>query len=263
MSGTARSQTLTVVIPTLKAAELLPDCLESVAWADEIIVVDTPTDDGTDAVCRRYPQCRLLECDGYIHAKVNHGFDAATSDWVMHLDADERVTPELARELQAILSDPPDDVTGYELGQRFVMLGRELHHGIGAGSSRQRMFRRGRARFPVRHEHEAFETSGRWLRTTHAYLHYNYRSVGQYLEKIQYYTDRDVERLELPARAPSLREAIVATLRPFYLYYLRRRGYRDGWVGFVDAAMRSVYQLVFWAKVRERWERERGETRGC
>ena len=138
------------------------------------------------------------------------------------------------------------------------MLGRELLHGFGRKHFRKMLFRRGAARYPVRHEHESLETAGTWLRARNGYIHLNYPTVADYLRKTNYYTDKDVERAELPARAPSIRTGVVDTIRPMYLYYVKWRGYRDGWVGFVDAGMRCVYQFTYWAKLRERWERERG-----
>lgn len=250
------------MIPTKDAAQLLKDCLASVAWADEIIVVDMFSIDETGAVCAEYRQCRLFERDDYIFGNVNFGFDRATSDWVMRLDTDERVTPELAAELQDILAGPPDGVTGFEFWERPVILGRELAHGFGRKHYRKMMFRRGTARYPVRSEHEDLETSGTWLRTRHGYLHYNYSSVGQYLEKIDYYTARDVARATITEAAPPMSRGVGESVRAFCLYFLRFRGYRDGWVGLIDAAMRGFYQFAYWAKLRERWETERGGGRG-
>jgi glycosyltransferase involved in cell wall biosynthesis len=252
VSGKQLRATLSVVIPSKDSAHLLDDCLASVAWADEIIVVDMFSSDGTAELCRRYPQTRVIERDDYIFGNVNFGFDSATCDWVMRLDTDERITPQLATEIQRMLASPPADVVGFELWERPIVLGRELKHGFGRKHHRKMLFRRGMARYPVRHEHEDLETSGRWLRTVNGYLHYNYASVGDYLDKINYYTDRDLERVDLPTSPPGHGVVIRATLRAFYLYFLKYQGFRDGWVGFVDASMRALYQFVYWMKLRER-----------
>jgi glycosyltransferase involved in cell wall biosynthesis len=248
---------LAVVIPTKNAGHLLEDCLSSVSFADQIIVVDMHSEDDTADVCAKFEQCELLERDDYIFANVNFGFDRATTDWVMRLDADERLTPELVDEVRGIIAKPVDGVIGYEFWERPVILGHELKHGFGVQHYRKMMFRNGTARYPVRSEHEDLESDGEWQRCRHGYLHFNYFTVGQYLTKTDYYTSRDIERLELPEAAPSRREAAVSVARAFYLYYLKYRGYRDGWVGFVDAGMRAFYQFVYWAKLRERWSKER------
>lgn len=249
--------TLSVVIPTKDAAHLLRECLASVAWADEIVVVDMFSSDDTAAVCAEYPQCRLLQRDDYIFGNVNFGFEQAAGDWVMRLDSDERITPELAAEIEEILAQPPAGVTGYECRERRIVLGRELKHGASREHYRKMLFRRGAARYPVRHEHEELETSGTWLRTRHGYLHHNYASVAEYLEKTNYYTEKDVPRAPLGAKPPGAARALFEAARAFYLYALKWRGYRDGWVGILDSGMRAVYQFTLWMKLRERWERER------
>ncbi len=75
---------------------------------------------------------------------------------------------------------------------------------------------------------------------------------------MNYYTDNDSKRATLPASVPSMFEAGKEVTRAFYLYYLKYQGFRDGWVGFLDAAMPGIYQFVYWSKLRERWEREAG-----
>lgn len=256
----ARPETLTVVIPTKNSEAVIGDCLSSVAWADEIIVVDMSSTDKTVSFCNEYPQCRVVERNDYIFANVNHGFDLATSDWIMRLDSDERVTPELAEEIKAVLAAPPAGVSGFNLWERPVMLGVELTHGFGRRHHRPMIFRRGVARYPVEREHEGLETTGRWQDLKNGYMHLNYLTVSQYLTKTDYYTDRDLERYELPPQRPSIVAGVREPARAVYLYYLKQRGYRDGWVGFVDAGMRGMYQFVWWAKVRHRWEEEHGKS---
>jgi glycosyltransferase involved in cell wall biosynthesis len=252
-----RRETLTVCIPTKDAAELLRDCLASVAWADEILVVDMFSTDDTRSICADHPQCRFFERSDYIFGNLNFAFEHATSDWVLRLDSDERVTPELAEEIRSILRDPPREVTGFEFWERPFVLGRELHHGFGRKHYRRILFRRGAARYRVQHEHEDLDTRGTWLRGSNGYIHLNYSNVADYLRKMNYYTEKDVGRMTLPDRAPAQTDALREVARAFYLYYLKYRGFRDGWRGLLDAGMRSTYQFVYWAKVRERWERER------
>ncbi len=257
MSAPAR-ETLTVVIPTRNAAAFLGDCLDSVSFADEIIVVDMHSTDATAEICARHPQVRLIEREDYIFGNVNHGFEQASCDWTMRIDSDERITPELAVEVQQVLADPPEGVSGFYFNQRLVVLGHVLRHGRGAGPPvRDMMFRTGQARYAVRSEHESLQRSGRWEHLEGYYVHLNYVRVADYLEKTNYYTTKDVDRAELPARRPPLRAAYVEVARAFYQYYLKRRGFRDGWPGLVDAGMMAVYQFVQWAKLVERWDEQR------
>ena len=252
----AGRQSVSVIIPTHNSADVLGDCLASVEWADEIVVVDMHSTDETEELCHRYPHCRLVRREDYIFGNVNHGMDLAASNWLLRLDSDERLTPELRLELEEFLRDPPAGVTGVECWERPIILGRELHWGFGARHHRKLMFRKGSARYAVQGEHEDLTTSGAWIKSEHGYLHLNYRTVAQYLEKANYYTQRDVERATLPAKPPSAWSGAKQGIRAFYLYFLQKRGYRDGWIGFLDASMRGYYQLVLWAKLRERCEKQ-------
>jgi glycosyltransferase involved in cell wall biosynthesis len=238
------------VIPTKNAADVLPDCLASVSWADEIIVVDMHSTDATAEICRAYPNVRLFEREDYIFGNVNFGFDRATSDWTLRLDSDERISPELASEIRAVLADPPTAVTGYYFRQRLYVLGQPLYHGRAADIRREMLFRTGATRYEVRAEHESLATPGEWRHLNGYYAHLSYRSVTHYLTKFDYYTSRDAERLT-PLVAPSTMSGIVEPIRAFYLNYIKRRGFRDGWRGLLDAGMTALYQFVQWAKYRE------------
>lgn len=255
MHSDASRATLTVVIPTKNVAHLIADCLASVAWADEILVIDMFSTDKTHEICHSFERCRVIERDDYIFGNVNHGIDEAACDWVLRLDSDERITPELAAEIQGILADPPHGVDGYMCWERIFVLGREIHHGFGRRHHRRILFRKGVGRYAVRREHEDLEYTGHWETAEHGYLHLNYRSVGDYLQKMDYYIERDLDRTALPRTVPGTHRGVVEAVRAFYLYYLRYQGFRDGWVGLLDASMRAIYQWVAYAKLRERWER--------
>ena len=114
-----------MVIPTRNVAHLIEACLASVAWADEILVIDMSSTDGTQEICRRFERCRVIDRHDYIFGNVNHGIDEAKSDWVLRLDSDERITSELAAEIQGILADPAA-ADGYLCWERILILGREL-----------------------------------------------------------------------------------------------------------------------------------------
>src|SRR5215212_640490 len=88
-------RTLSVVIPTLNVEAIIGRCLEAVRWADEVVVVDMFSTDQTRAICERFPNVRFIPRRDYIFANVNHGMEVATGDWVMRLDSDEVLTPEL------------------------------------------------------------------------------------------------------------------------------------------------------------------------
>lgn len=262
MNGHDQRDKLSVVITTRNQAPLLRECLQSVAWADEIIGIDDCSTDETAAVFQEYPQCRYFQRHDYLNGNMNFGFEQALNQWVMRIDTDERITPELADEIQTMLTDPPEGVTGFEFWERPIILGRELKHGYGRKHYRKMMWPRSAAKYRVQESHEDLETSGVWRQSRHGYLHLSYPSVSQYLVKTNFWTDQDVVRDRLPSKAPGRGRAAWETARAFYLYYLKKRGYRDGWIGLVDAGMRAFYQFTYWAKLRERWEQQQADADG-
>jgi glycosyltransferase involved in cell wall biosynthesis len=262
LSGAGGDPTVTVVITTKNAAHLLRDCLPRVRWADEIVVVDEFSTDETLAICASYPQCVVYQREDYIQANANYGFERAKSDWVMRLDSDEWVTPELAEEIPALMRTAPADVVGYSFWERPIVMGRELRHGWGRRHHRPMLFRRGRARYPLRTEHDTLEADGRWLPAEHGYLHFNYDSAREFVAKVHLYVERDVPRATLPERRPSRWRGPFEFARAFWFYYLKSQGFRDGRVGLVDATLRGYYRAVEWREVRRRFDRERGPSGG-
>lgn len=246
----APRSTLTIVIPTRNAEEFIVECLASVSWADEVIVVDMFSTDATVEICRRFSNTRVIQREDYIFGNVNHGFELATGDWTMRLDSDERISADLANEIQRMLAHPPDGVTGFFFRQRIIILGHWLRRGRGLNSRREMLFRTGAVRYTVQSEHESLPTDASWREMQGHYIHLNYQSVSQYLRKTDYYTTRDAERLA-PNEAPSLARGLIEPARAFYFHYLKRRGFLDGWIGLLDAGMMATYQFVQWAKQRE------------
>jgi glycosyltransferase involved in cell wall biosynthesis len=258
LSGAGGDPTVTVVIPTKNAAHLLRESLPTVSWADEIVVVDEFSSDDTLAVCASYPQCVVYQREGYIFARANYGFERARSDWVMRLDSDEWITPELAEEIPTLIRSVADDVVGFSFWERPVVMGRELRHGWGSRHFRRMLFRRGAAHYPVRSEHEALEGDGTWLQGKHGYLHFNYASPREFVAKMHEYIGYDMERAELPAHRPPLWRGWLGFAQAFYFYYLKLQGFRDGRVGVIDAALRSHYRWAEHRALRRRFDAERG-----
>lgn len=243
----ALRDTLAVVIPTFNVEHLIRDCLESVKWADEIIVVDMFSTDATVRICQEYPNCRVYPRHDYIFGNVNFGFDQATTDWIIRLDSDERISPELREEVLAMLRVPAPRVTCYTFSQELYLLGHRVANGRARGVTRKMLFKRGTARYEVRSEHEDITVTGTCAAMKQSYLHFNYDSVSHYLQKMDYYTSRDVERMPC-IRQPDIRRAVVEAIRNFIYLYVRLTGWRDGWIGFIDAGMRAIYIFVQEAK---------------
>jgi len=163
---------LSVVIPTYNVADKIGRCLDSLAWADEVIIVDMGSDDATEEVCRRYPNVRFFQRQDYIFGNVNFGIDQAGNEWVMRHDSDEVIPPALRDEILAVLAEDGRGYDGFYVAQRVLYFGRWLPEGKPGKSGREKLFRKGHFRYPVQSEHERPEISGRWGYLKNPYLHY-------------------------------------------------------------------------------------------
>lgn len=249
---------LSVVIPTYNVAGIVGRCLDSLAFADEVVVVDMFSTDETEAVCRRYPNVRFLQNQDYIFANVNLGIDQASGDWLMRHDSDEVITPELRDEIRDVLSRDGDGYDGFYIAEQTYVFGRWIPlNGEPGKGGREKLFRRGHLRYPVEREHEAPIVSGRWGYLKSAYLHYSHPSISGWVAKMNYYTDRDAERSQPPD--PKLfrpHRFITYPLQVFRYHYFAVGLRRHGRHGLILALLMAVYAFVERAKLWERWRQD-------
>jgi glycosyltransferase involved in cell wall biosynthesis len=278
--GVAR-QTISIVMPTRNVAPILRRALDALAWADEIVIVDSFSTDETPEVARSYPNVRFYQWvrpEGYsIYAKVNYGIDRASGDWIMRLDSDEVVTPALAREIEEVLEDPRCPYDGFYVPSRTYFFGRWIRYGIAYNTRginrttpghgyRKCLFRRGRARYPDHHVHEEMESTGDWGYLQCHYDHFSHATVSQWIEKMNRYTDIDTARWGFDD--PMFRryhpwKTLAAVSLLFFDHFVRKKGYRDGMHGFMLAGLNAVYLFVERCKMWERlWMQEQRSRSG-
>jgi glycosyltransferase involved in cell wall biosynthesis len=228
----------------------LPACLDSLrGLADEIILVDGFSTDRTREI-GALAGARVLSraWDGYGPQK-QFALEQATGDWVLNVDADERVTPPLAAEIRSILAgDPAAD--GYEIPFQLFFLGRRLRFGRGAREVHLRLFRRDKARYPARSVHEGVEVEGRVGRLAGSVEHHSYRDFSEYLKKCDEYT----ALLAAKKRAAGIRFSAWMNFRlpwEFFVRYVARGGFLDGNAGFAYAALSAVYSWLKQARLLE------------
>jgi glycosyltransferase involved in cell wall biosynthesis len=245
---------LTVITITLNEERNIADCLTSVRWADEILVVDSGSTDRTVELARTFTdKVMLIPWAGYGAAR-NQAILQATSDWVLWLDADERVTPELAAEIRDILRDDPAGVDGYAIARRAYFLGRWICHSGWYPGHVVRLFRKGTARFSESRVHEQLQISGKVRTTRHDLLHFTDPDLEHYLAKFNRYTSLAADDMVAAGRRFSIFDLLVRP--PFQLVkmYILRRGFLDGIHGLILAVLSSTYVFTKYAKL---WERSR------
>jgi glycosyltransferase involved in cell wall biosynthesis len=243
--------TLSVAIVVLNEEERLRACLESVVWADEIVVVDAGSSDKTMAIAREFTDRAMFRAwDGY-GAQKNFALGQCRGDWLLSIDADERVPDALREEIQATIRSDRREV-GYYLPRQNVFEGRWVRHGGLYPDWQLRLFRRGRGAFLERAVHESARVDGPTGRFSAALVHESYRGIGDAVARLNRYSDLAAADLARAGRGGSLWDLLARPAWRFAGMYLMRAGFLDGWRGLVLAALHAHYVFLRAAKVRER-----------
>ncbi|MBA4311093.1 MAG: glycosyltransferase family 2 protein [Chlorobiaceae bacterium] len=242
---------LSVIVITHNEEKNIVECLQSVAWAKEIIVVDSQSIDRTVELAKKFTEKIFVkEWMGYADAK-NFALDNATSEWVLWLDADERVTEELATEIKSIVSDAATDYAGFEVARRAYFLGKWIKHCGWYPGYVVRLFKRVKVRFDDSRVHEKVNIDGAIGRLKHDLLHYTDDTLYHYLIKFNRYTTLAADDLKQAGKRFSLHDIIIRPPFLFIKMYIVRRGFLDGMHGLILSILSANYVFVKYAKLRE------------
>jgi glycosyltransferase involved in cell wall biosynthesis len=241
---------LTVTVITYNEASSIGEALESVSWADEIIVLDSHSTDDTAAIARRYtPHVEVLDWLGYGPQK-NIAADRASHDWILSIDADERITPELAREIRAVLQAGPG-AHGYRIPRVSFYLGRWIRTTDWYPDLHLRLYDRRAGRWSDRRIHESVSVDGRVDDLRGEMLHYPYRNISEHLTKIDRYTTLAAEQWAAEGRRVTALQAFIFPRLAFFRNYVLRRGFLDGQTGLLVSLLNSYYVFLKYAKLLE------------
>jgi glycosyltransferase involved in cell wall biosynthesis len=232
----------------------IEECLASVAWCDEIVVVDSGSTDRTVEAARKYtPHVIHNEWPGYV-AQKNFALDRATGDWVICLDADERCTPELRAKIEAACADS-DGLAGFEVRRHVKYLGRWIDHGGWYPDWKLRVVRKGKARWGGVDPHDKLLPEGPVRRLEADLLHFTYRDFAHQIRIINHFSDVIVEEYLKQGRKPSMLQAVFHPPVKFLECYLWKLGFLDGFPGFVIAIGSAFYIFARYVKLWERGAR--------
>jgi glycosyltransferase involved in cell wall biosynthesis len=249
---------ISVAIITHNEERNLRACLESLKWADEVVVCDSGSTDGTPGVAAEYGATLFQDAWRGFAAHKNLAVDRCRHPWVLVVDADERVTPSLQDEIEALLADPAAG-DGYLIPRRNYFLGQWVRHCGWYPDETVRVFRRGRGRFAERAVHEAVVIEGRVGRLISPLEHYTYDSVSAFLQRMDRYSTLAAEELERSGRVIHVWDLLGRPAWTFFRMYLVRSGWREGWRGLVLSGLYAGYAFCKYAKL---WERTRAERHG-
>jgi glycosyltransferase involved in cell wall biosynthesis len=226
---------LSIILITKNAADTLLRCLESVRWADEIVVVDSGSSDDTARICRELgAKLSIAEDWPGFGPQKNRALNLASGEWVLSIDADEWVTPELRSEIEASLSAPGAHL-GFRLPRLSSYCGRPMRHSGWWPDYVTRLFKRGHARFSDDLVHERLNIQGGIGKLKHPLMHEAIRSLEQVIEKINAYSSAGAENMARTGRRGSLVTALWHGFWSFFRTYVLRAGFLDGREGFMLA----------------------------
>lgn len=243
---------LSVIVITKNEEHNIQECLASVKWANEIIVVDGGSSDRTVDIARQATkEVHERPWEGYGAAK-NFALSQCSGDWVFWLDADERVTPELKREIQSVIHSMDGTYAGYSMPRKAYFLGRWIKHCGWYPGIVVRLFKRGEGKFTEHKVHERLEVRGN-IGGLHAdLLHYTDPNLFHYFDKFNRYTSLAAEELVESGQSFSLGQLLFRPPWTFFKMYVLRAGFLDGIQGFILCVLSSSYVFVKYAKL---WER--------
>lgn len=243
---------LSVAVITLNEASNLPRWLAAVApVADEIVAVDSGSDDATVALLRA-AGARVFTRDwsGYSDQR-NFAAEQCRGRWIAFFDADEVPDQRLREALTELKQNPQRPQAGFELGRKVFFFGRFLRHGGFFPEYIARVYQAGRGRWPRRAVHEYLEVDGPLGRLPGYLEHYSYRTVGEYLRRLERYSAEAAAQMHAEGRTAGPFTAWAHAAWNFLWRYFLRLGFLDGFEGYLAARLESLYTLSKYARLRE------------
>ena len=240
---------VTATVITCNEAANIQAALESLSWADEIIVVDSESTDATVSIARRFTDRVIVRpWPGYI-AQKNFAAEQATHDWIFSLDADERVSPPLASEIAAVLKGAA--AAGYRVPRVTFHLGRWIRSTDWYPDYQLRLYDRRRARWSGKYVHESVKADGPVIDLRGELLHYAYRDLAHHVQTMDRYTTLAAQQMFEAGRRAGWLDLALHPPAAFLRNYLLRGGFRDGVPGLIVSAMNARYVGLKFAKL---WE---------
>lgn len=229
-------------------ADNIADAIKSVSFADQVVVADTGSVDNTAEIARAAgAEVYDISFEGFGNTK-NRAFEFCRGEWIISIDADERVSLELAENIQRMLDDGPRS-DGYLINRLTYFLGKPVRHSGWYPDYLPRLFRKGRGRYSSNLVHETMEIDGFIDMVDGHLLHYSYKSLDQYLDKLNEYSSLSAREMLERGRKFNPLDLIFRPTLVFLKMYIFKAGFLDGLNGFILAVLSSYHVFVKYAKL--------------
>lgn len=240
---------ISAIILTRNEEEMLPDCLESVKFCDEIVVVDEGSQDDTLKIAKRY-KARIVKAEGGFSKKRNQGAREAKSEWLFYIDADERATPLLRREIEEAAKR--GGFSAYAIPRKNILLGHEMKHGGWWPDYVLRLIKKGSLKKWQGRLHEQPEIKGEVGKLKNPLTHISHRNLSDMVEKTNDWSDIEAELL-FKSDHPKMTwwRFLSAGFREFWYRGIKKVGFLDGVPGVIEVLYQSFSKMITYAKL---WE---------
>ena len=245
---------ISAVVVCYDERDNIEQCLKSLSWADEIVVVDSFSTDGTAELCKKYTnRVYQREWPGYIEQKA-YAVSLAKNEWVFSLDSDEVVTDILRDEILTRLSADKDEMNGYYVKRHSFYLGRWINHGGWYPDYKLRLFKKDKVFHGGENPHDRYFVKGMTARLKGEIEHYTYRNISDQLSTIDRFSEIASEGLYRRDSRFALIKMLFKPPASFLETYVYKLGFLDGLAGFIISVLTSYYVFVKYAKL---WEKRK------
>ena len=247
---------VSVVVITKNEEANIADCLKSAAWADEIIILDDYSTDKTAAIARQYTDkvfSRKMDIEG-IHR--NHAYSLAKNGWVLSLDADERISEELKAELEELFKKPLEH-KAYTIPIKTYIGRRWIRYAGWYPASKVRLFDKAFFRYEEAEVHPRVFIDGSCGHLKKDIVHYSYRDFHEFFESLNNQTTQEAKKWFKEKRKIGPLKMLRKFADRFLKAYILKKGYKDGFLGFVVSYAGGLYQFMSYAKYREMLQQEK------
>ena len=242
---------LTSILITKNEEANIKRCLASIKdISDEIIIVDSGSTDKRLKIAKSFNAKIINKGFDNFASQRNFALSKAENDWVLSLDADEEISQELREEISKAIE--AEEFDGYLIPRKNIIFGKEINHTRWSPDKHIWLFKKSKSKF-INSIHEEVEVKGRVGELKNSKIHYSHKNIHEFIKKINFYTDLEAIKLKNENVKFGFTKMLYEAKKSFMGRFLIKKGFLDGWRGFMLSYLRAIYKLILWVKV---WEQE-------